>query len=121
MVYSPGLSEGLGSKLVRLLPLQNESEHPMGFTLKADVRSVTGKKVKHLRTSGTVPAVLYGKDMETVSLQMSSREFDSAFRNVAKGQPLTLQVGETSYNVVIQLVQRHPLSRAIVHVDFKLA
>jgi large subunit ribosomal protein L25 len=93
----------------------------MSFTLNAEARTVTGKKVKTLRSSGNVPAVLYGKGLETTALLVAAREFDAAYRNVAKGQTLTLQVGETAHTVVIQSVQRHPLSRAIIHVDFKSA
>ena len=93
----------------------------MSFVLNAEPREITGKKVKNLRKNGTVPAVLYGKDVETVALQVSSRDLDIAYRTVAKGQAFTLQIGETSRQVVIQLVQRHPLSRVIIHVDFKAA
>ena len=52
--------------------------------LSADKREGTGKGVaRKLRASGRVPAVLYGKDMESVSLSVDAHEAGLLFQAIS--------------------------------------
>ena len=42
--------------------------------LAAEARMVHGKKVKGLRAKNLIPAVVYGPDMDTLSIQIDERD-----------------------------------------------
>lgn len=88
-------------------------------TLEAGVRDVIGKKVKHLRTQGLIPATVYGKGFEPVSISVEERAFSNIYRRSGKTALIDLNVGGKIAAVFVQEVQRHPLSRNVIHIDFK--
>src|SRR5262245_50923144 len=49
--------------------------------LSAEPRSVTGKKVKHLRAEGKIPANLYGHGVESTPIQVDAKELVEALRH----------------------------------------
>jgi large subunit ribosomal protein L25 len=82
---------------------------------------VLGKKVKHLRKQGLIPATVYGKGVEPISIQMSDREFNLLYRKTSKTALIDLDVaGQGVYAVFVQDLQRHPVTRLILHADFKV-
>lgn len=88
-------------------------------TIQAQARSVLGKKVKALRKSGTLPAVLYGHGLASRSLIVSSAEFLRAYRSAGESTLIDLVVdGQVPVKVIIQDVQRHPVTQVLLHVDF---
>jgi large subunit ribosomal protein L25 len=89
-------------------------------TLTAQTRTVTGKKVKHLRTQGFIPATVYGKGFDPQSVQVNARAFNLLYRKTGKTALIDLQIDDVSAAVFVQALQRHPLSRDIIHVDFKV-
>jgi Ribosomal protein L25 (general stress protein Ctc) len=121
--YFVGSLEGLGSAMGRLLPSVNTKERHLmvNVTLTAQRRHIFGKKVKTLRREGILPANFYGKGVETTAIQISERDFEQIFRTVPKGESFNLDIEGTTYPVVIYVVQRHPVTRKFLHIDFKLA
>jgi len=93
----------------------------VNVTLKAQRRHIFGKKVKTLRREGILPANFYGKGIETTAIQISERDFEQIFRTVPKGESFNLDIEGTIHPVVIYVVQRHPVTRKFLHIDFKLA
>ena len=90
-------------------------------TLKAQLRDGTGRiAARKLKHNGRVPAVLYGHG-DPENLQISSRELQNAL-NHAVGEHLLVSLeveGEkTARHAIIQDVQHHPVSAAVLHVDF---
>ena len=83
-------------------------------------RSVTGKKVGRLRRQGIVPVHIYGGEKGPVSLQADghtlSRMLPDVGTNVAVGVNVPGEAGETI--CFVREVQRHPVSEALLHVDF---
>jgi large subunit ribosomal protein L25 len=88
-------------------------------TLDASVRTVIGKKVKHLRQQGFIPATVYGKGFEPVSISVEERPFAAIYRRSGKTALIDLNIAGRNASVFVQEVQRHPLSRNIIHIDFK--
>ncbi len=86
--------------------------------LKADKRSVTGKKVKQLRREGITPANIYGKAFESISIQLPVKDFEAMYSKVRETGLIDIVVGKDTYPVLIHNVQRNPISRDAVHVDF---
>ena len=86
--------------------------------LDAQPRSLTGRKVRQLRTQGLVPAVVYGNQQEPVNLQVSARSLDLALRHGGFSQLVEVNVaGGETHNVLVREIQRHPTTHAFVHVD----
>ncbi len=88
--------------------------------LKVDPRTVTGKKVKALRREGILPAHLYGRDTESLSLQTETQTIVSLLRTASRNAIIDLQInGEGEARpVVLRSVQRNPVTDELVHVDF---
>jgi large subunit ribosomal protein L25 len=89
-------------------------------TISATKRTVTGKKVKTLRRQGLIPATVYGKGYEPVSVQLEDRAFNTLYRRAGRTSLIDLMIDGAQTSVFIQEVQRHPLSRGIIHIDFKV-
>lgn len=89
------------------------------YTLEAQPRSITGKKVSQLRAQGLVPAVIYGSQMEKpVNLQIPYRPLQVALMKVGGTQLLDIQVDGGKHTVLAREVQRDVIRGDILHVDF---
>ena len=87
--------------------------------LNAQVRQVLGHKVKRLRNSGFLPAVLYGKGMESVSLQVPYKDFERVFKTAGESTLVYLNVdGNQAVPTIIHDVTQDPLKDTFVHADF---
>lgn len=88
--------------------------------LTVEPRQITGKKVAQLRREGILPANVYGKGLESVSLQISSELLRDTIKTMSANEVLDLKIeGERAARpVIIQRVQRHPVNSAILHADF---
>lgn len=87
--------------------------------LDMQIREVLGKKVKRLRNQGMLPATVYGKGFGPVSVQLDQRDFNTTYRHVGRTALVELNIpGYTRQSAFIQSVQRHPISRSIIHADF---
>ena len=92
-----------------------------GLTLTAVPRIVTGKKVRVLRRDGVVPIHMFGRGIESQSLQADSRTLSTVLPQAGTNVPITIDVdGQDGDNVCfVRQVQRHPVSEALLHVDFQ--
>lgn len=91
------------------------------LTLTAVPRTVTGKKVKALRRDGVVPIHMFGRGIESQSLQADVRVLGVVLPQAGTNVPITIDVdGQDGENVCfVRQVQRHPVSEALLHVDFQ--
>lgn len=87
--------------------------------LKGEVRAVTGRHVKHLRETGLVPAVLYGRNIEPTSIQVHEKTLAKILRQAGTHQLISLQVGNNQPVLTLARdIQRDVLRHGYVHVDF---
>ncbi len=88
--------------------------------LKAQKRSVLGKKVKKLRREGQIPATLYGKKVKSESLQLEQKEFARVFHKAKQTGlvDLVIEKEEGVRPVLIHQVQVHPVTGQMLHADF---
>lgn len=88
--------------------------------LVAQLRSTSGSPAaRRLRTEGHIPGVLYGHGMTPLSVTVERRELRLALSGPAgTNTVLALEVGGKSYPAVVKDMQRHPVKRAVSHVDF---
>ena len=84
-------------------------------------RTVIGKKVKYLRNEGLLPATVYGKGVEPVSVQVDERTFFQVYRKVGQSALIELTIpGLPMQSAFVQDIQRHPVSRQIIHADLRV-
>ena len=91
------------------------------LTLAAARRDTTGSGPSgRLRLDGRIPAVLYGKGIDTpISLTVDHREVRHAFQDKANRLlTFTLTVDGTPHQVKIQEIQRDPVRNTAAHIDF---
>jgi len=88
------------------------------YTLEAQPRVVTGKKVGQLRRDGLVPATIYGPKMQPVNIQMPYRVLELTLREAGGTALIDVTVDGKTYSVLTREVQRHSIRRNIMHVDF---
>jgi large subunit ribosomal protein L25 len=89
------------------------------FTLQVETRSDTGPKARHLRSEGWVPAVVYGGSDPSQSIQLNARELDRVLSKGGASNLLNLEGDKfTRTRVLIRELQRHPVRRNVLHVDF---
>jgi large subunit ribosomal protein L25 len=88
------------------------------FTMNAQHRTVTGKKVKTIRNQGMVPLVVYGPRMEPKALQVVYRELEVTLMKAGGTNLIDINVGDEVYTALARDVQRDPIYGTIKHVDF---
>lgn len=87
--------------------------------LRAEPRTVFGKKVGRLRREGLVPGVVYGPVLkDTVAVSVNSREFGRFFNRIGHSTVFTLEWDGGSQPVLIREVQVDPVRGDHLHIDF---
>jgi large subunit ribosomal protein L25 len=88
--------------------------------LAATKRDDTGKgNARKVRASGRVPAILYGRGMEPIAIDVDRREFVTALKTDA-GMNVLLDIevdGDTTLALTREL-QRDPVRGTLLHADF---
>jgi large subunit ribosomal protein L25 len=90
------------------------------IVLAAETGRPTGSAAsRRLRAEGKVPAVLYGSGVDAQSLTVSWRDLRAAL-TTEKGlnAVITLQVDGDDHMTIVKDLQRHPVRRDVLHVDF---
>ena len=77
-----------------------------------------GKQVRSLRQSGFIPAVLYGKGQEALSLQVPVKEFNKVLKQAGESTLVYINVGGESYPTIIHDVALDPVKDNVLHADF---
>ena len=91
--------------------------------LSAETRSDTGKgAAKKMRRAGRIPAILYGRGQEGVSLSLGNKEVSHLLANPgAMTNVLELEItdsGKSSKkNILVKKVQKHPFREEVLHLD----
>lgn len=88
-------------------------------TLRAEPRTVVGKKVRALRRQGLVPGVVYGPVIDgTIAVSVQERELLRIYKAIGLNSLLTLEWDGGSQGVFIREVQVDPVRWNPLHVDF---
>lgn len=88
------------------------------IVFKAENRTLTGKKVKHLRREGKLPAVIYGKNQEPIPILLDHKETTLLLRNVSRASILTIDVEGKEFTCLVRDRQREVISAEYIHIDF---
>lgn len=89
------------------------------LALTVEKRNIAGHKVRHLRTEGIVPAVIYGAGQPAQMIQIDSKAVEALLTHGGATHLIDIEgAGVAKGRVLIREVQRHPLRRNVTHVDF---
>ncbi|HNY36340.1 MAG TPA: 50S ribosomal protein L25 [Candidatus Pacearchaeota archaeon] len=86
-------------------------------SLIAKIREKKGTAFRAGYGADSIPAVLYGSDVENMSLEIDKKSFEKVFRDVGETL-IDLEVDGKKYSVLIHDTQVNPLTQELIHVDF---
>lgn len=86
--------------------------------LSAQKRTVLGRKVKSLRKEGLIPAHIFGHKVKTEHIQVKANDFKKVFEKAGETGIINLSVDSEKHPVLVRSTQVHPLTDALLHVDF---
>jgi large subunit ribosomal protein L25 len=88
--------------------------------LEAAARVGSGKgEARSLRRAGRVPAVAYGQDLQPTPVSVDARELYHALHTGAgENAIIRLDIDGESHLAMARELQRHPVRRDVLHVDF---
>src|SRR5580765_6750963 len=93
-------------------------------TIELDVEKRTSKgknEARRTRSGGKIPAIVYGAGKATVPISVDRKALSDAFRGGAGENAiflLKLAGSEQSRHAMIKELQKDPLSRKALHIDF---
>jgi large subunit ribosomal protein L25 len=93
----------------------------MELTLRAETgRPMGSRPARRLRREGLIPATVYGRDREPVSVAVNARDLHSVLHTEAGINALiTLNIGDDENLLTMaKEIQRHPFRSEYNHVDF---
>lgn len=85
--------------------------------IQAKKREILGKKNKHIRKDGEIPAVIFGKGMESVNISMDYNTFEKTFKQAGETDLLDVVTEKEKYKVLVKDVQYNPVTTKISHAS----
>ena len=86
--------------------------------LKAEKRTIVGRKVKALRAQGKLPGTVYGNGVKSISVTVDTDAFAKIFDDAGKSGLIELSVGGDVRPVLVHDVQVHAVSGNPLHIEF---
>ena len=86
--------------------------------LKATKRDVVGKQVKALRREGKLPAVIYGRHTEPITINLDAHSASLALAKITSSSLVTIDVEGAEYPTLVREKQRDYIKNRLLHVDF---
>lgn len=86
--------------------------------LKAEKRTQTGTNAsKKVRAEGKVPAVVYGSQLDTISIAFNQKEFEDTLREVGMNGVFKVEVEGEEYDVFVKDLDHAAVKPILYHVD----
>lgn len=86
--------------------------------LTSQTREKLGKKAKSLISERKIPAVVFGKGIDSIPISVDQLEFVKVFRNAGETTLVDLSVGGKNEKVLIKDVQLDPITGSPIHAAF---
>jgi large subunit ribosomal protein L25 len=88
--------------------------------ITAEIRTIHGNSLRKLRKQGILPAVLFSKDIESVSLQLNYLQFLRTYKEAGKSHVIDVTVDSKIYPCIVNGLDIHPVTGRLRHVDLLL-
>ncbi len=89
------------------------------YILNAEKREVLGKKVKALRREGKLPAVIYGQEIEPMSITLETKQVNQVLKVVGANTLISIKIGKEEFLTLVREIQREVIVRDLLHLDFQ--
>jgi large subunit ribosomal protein L25 len=93
------------------------------LNLQVEKREKTGKGgCRQARMRGLIPAVVYGSGKDSVPIQVDRKSFVELMKKAGSENPIfQLKLSDTGQerHAMIRDMQRNPVSRQVIHIDFQ--
>lgn len=76
------------------------------------------QSTEDLRATGLIPAVFYGPKEQSAAIEVNARKIENVWRDAGETTIVTLKGVGADKDTLIRDVQVHPVSGAVLHVDF---
>lgn len=86
------------------------------LVLKASKR--LNKSADKTRASGGIPAIVYGRSLDPVSISINSKDFIKLFEQAGEATIFSLDIEGEQHDVLVHDYQSHPVNSTFSHVDF---
>jgi large subunit ribosomal protein L25 len=86
--------------------------------LNAEKRDVIGKQVKALRREGKLPAVIYGRHTEPISIVFDAHSASLILGRLTSSSLVTIALDGQEYPSLVREKQRDYIKNRLLHVDF---
>lgn len=89
-------------------------------SLNSQTRNDVGSNASNrIRNNGHIPGVVYGYDIEPRTIELDQREVNNILRNHGANVLLDLEIDGKKITSVIKELQRDPIHKQIIHIDFQ--
>ena len=86
--------------------------------LKAERRDVIGKQVKAMRREGKLPAVIYGRHTDPISVSLDAHNASLVLGRLTSSSLVTIDLDGKEYPALVREKQRDYIKNRLLHVDF---
>lgn len=90
------------------------------IVLKAQRRAVVGKQVKALRRQGFLPAVLYGRGIDPLPIQLDYKEASYILPRISSSHLISVDLEGERHHALVREKQRDPIYGSLLHVDLNV-
>jgi large subunit ribosomal protein L25 len=88
------------------------------ISLPATLRTVFGKKTKSIKHQGQIPAVVYGPGVKNANISVDEKEFKKVLKVAGESSLIELLIDAQKRPVLVNKIQKDPVSDRIIHIDF---
>lgn len=74
--------------------------------------------LKEMRNSGALPAVFYGRDVESTPISVKAAEFKKVFKEAGESTIIVLKGEGADQNALVQDIDYDPVTDEVRHIDF---
>mgnify|MGYP000927576589 CR=1 FL=1 len=82
----------------------------------------TGGSNHQLREKGLIPAIVYGKNLGSISIAVDGRDLKKILEEAGSNALINMRIKENGKTrkckVLVKAIQRDPVRRELIHVDF---
>jgi large subunit ribosomal protein L25 len=88
-------------------------------TLAAQEREDVKKStLKTMRNDGVIPAIVYGREINTESIFIKNADLRKVIKDVGRNGIISLNLNGKSKDVILRDYQNNPVTKDMLHVDF---
>jgi large subunit ribosomal protein L25 len=89
------------------------------IVVEANRRKIVGKRVKALRREGRLPAIMYGKHVDTIPVVLDLRDATKTLGGLSPSALIQIHLDGEEYFALVREKQRDVLRGTLTHVDFQ--